>query len=40
MSSEVLVPQVALADRNRWDSVAVSDHVAISVRNVGKMNED
>jgi ABC-type polysaccharide/polyol phosphate transport system ATPase subunit len=37
MSSEVLVPQVALADRNRWNSTAVDDDVAISVRNVGKM---
>ena len=37
MSSEVLVPQVALADRDRGDSTAVGDDVAISVRNVGKM---
>jgi len=37
MSSEVLVPQAALIDRDRCDSTAVADDVAISVRNVGKM---
>jgi hypothetical protein len=36
MSSEVLVPQAALTDRDRCASVAVGDDVAISVRNVGK----
>lgn len=37
MSSEVLVPQVSLTDRDRSDSTAVGDDIAISVRNVGKM---
>ena len=37
MSSEVLVPQAALTDRDRCDSMAVGDDVAISVRNLGKL---
>jgi len=37
MSSEMLIPQVTLADRDRSDSTAVDDDVAISVRSVGKM---
>ena len=37
MSSEVLVPQAALTDRDRCDSMAVGDEVAISVRNVGRI---
>jgi len=37
MSSEMLVSQAALADRDGWDATAVGDDVAISVRNVGKM---
>jgi lipopolysaccharide transport system ATP-binding protein len=37
MLSEVLIPQAALADRDRSDSKVVGDEVAISVRNVGKM---
>jgi len=37
ISSEVLVPQAALTDRDGCDATAVGDDVAISVRNVGKM---
>jgi hypothetical protein len=37
MSSEVMIPRAALTDRDRCDSTAVGDDVAISVRNVGKM---
>jgi ABC-type polysaccharide/polyol phosphate transport system ATPase subunit len=37
MSSEMLVSQAALADRDGWDATAVGDDVAISVRSVGKM---
>jgi lipopolysaccharide transport system ATP-binding protein len=37
MSSEVLVPQAALTDRDRGDSTATDGDIAISVRNVGKM---
>jgi lipopolysaccharide transport system ATP-binding protein len=37
MSSEVLISQVPVTDRDRSDSTAVGDDVAISVRNVGKM---
>jgi lipopolysaccharide transport system ATP-binding protein len=37
MSSEVLVPQEALTDRDRGDSTATVGDIAISVRNVGKM---
>jgi lipopolysaccharide transport system ATP-binding protein len=37
MSSEVLIPQAALPDRDGSDSKVVGDEVAISVCNVGKM---
>lgn len=37
MSSDMLVPQVALTDRDRCDSTAVGNDIAISVRSVGKM---
>jgi hypothetical protein len=37
MSSDMLIAQVTLTDRDRSDSTAVGDDVAISVRNVGKM---
>ena len=37
MSSEVLIPQVTLTDRDSGSSTAVGNDIAISVRNVGKM---